>query len=174
MSKDFILVEDGLFSNNDCEKLIAEYSYKTKKAERTELDYLYCTIDIDSFSHLEKIVKVLKDYKDKFDEIDKTPSMWKLDSLRFKHFKPGHSYNQWHSEHSLTYPNRVLSLQIYLSEHNCGTEFYNGEVIKSKIGRVALFPAYFTHTHRGQVCPENKDRYIITGYFSFNKKGQNE
>ena len=174
MNKDFILVEDDLFSKNDCEKLIAEYSYKTNKAERDELNYFFYNIDIDSFYHLEKIVKVLKGYKDKFDEIDKTASLWKLDSLRFKHFKPGRSFNHWHSEHCLTYPNRVLSLQIYLSEHNCGTEFYNGRVIKSKIGRVALFPAYFTHTHRGQVCPENKDRFIITGYFSFNEKGQYE
>ena len=174
MNKDFILVKDNLFSKDDCEKLIAEYSYKTKKAERGELDYLFCTIDLDNFYHLEKIIKVLGEYKNKFDEIDKTASLWKLDSLRFKHFKPGHSFNHWHSEHCLTYPNRVLSLQIYLSEHNCGTEFYSGRIVKSKIGRIALFPAYFTHTHRGQVCPDNKDRFIITGYFNFNEKGQYE
>ena len=65
-------------------------------------------------------------------------------------------------------------IQIYLSKHNCGTEFYFKKVIKSEIGKVVLFPAFYTHTHRGQVCPENKNRYIITGYFSFYKPSEKE
>ena len=69
----------------------------------------------------------------------------------------------------------ILSLQIYLSNHNCGTEFSNyNKTIKSDIGKVVLFPAYFTQTHRGQICPENKNRYIITGYVNFIQKGQLE
>lgn len=48
------------------------------------------------------------------------------------------------------------------------------KVIKSEIGKVVLFPAFYTHTHRGQVCPENKNRYIITGYFSFYKPSEKE
>jgi len=58
---------------------------------------------------------------------------------------------------------------IYLTEHNCGTEFFNGDYIKSEIGRLVIFPSYFTHTHRGQKCPNNKTRYIITGYVNFIK-----
>ena len=30
-----------------------------------------------------------------------------------------------------------------------------------------MFPAYFTHTHRGQACPHNKDRYMLGGYFHY-------
>ena len=44
----------------------------------------------------------------------------------------------------------------------------------SKSGRLAMFPAYFTHTHKGEVCPENKDRYLLTGYISFISKGKTE
>ena len=55
-----------------------------------------------------------------------------------------------------------------------GTEFFNNEVIQSELGKVVLFPAYFTHTHRGQVCPEKKDRYLLTGYLEFFKKGDLE
>jgi hypothetical protein len=54
-----------------------------------------------------------------------------------------------------------------LSDNNCGTEFYEGATIISKKGKVLLFPAYFTHTHRGQLCPEFKDRYILGGYANF-------
>ena len=174
MSEDFILVEDNVFSKKECENIITKYSNKTTKAKKEMLDYFFLTVSLNDFGYEDKINKVLNSYKNKFEEINKTSSLWCLGDLRFKHFKPGHSFNKWHSEHCLTYPNRVLSLQIYLSEHDCGTEFYNGKVIKSKIGRVTIFPSYFTHTHRGQVCPDKKDRYIITGYYNFNKKGKYE
>ena len=62
---------------------------------------------------------------------------------------------------------RVLAFQLYLSDHNCGTQFMNGEYVESDIGKAVLFPAYFTHTHRGQACPQKKTRYLITGYFNF-------
>ena len=54
---------------------------------------------------------------------------------------------------------------IYLSTHKCGTEFHDGLLILSHIGRLTIFPSYFTHTHRGQVCPEKKDRYLLGGYY---------
>ena len=94
--------------------------------------------------------------------------------MRLKKFEPKKFFSQWHSEHCISNPHRILNVQIYLTEHNCGTEFFNGNIIKSEIGKLTFFPAYFTHTHRGQVCPENKVRYIITGYISFTKKGNSE
>jgi len=103
-----------------------------------------------------------------------TASYWKLDTLRFKKFNKGQSFSSWHSEHGFTKPYRILAIQLYLSKHNCGTEFYFKKVIKSDIGKVILFPAYYTHTHRGQICPENKNRYIITGYCNFYKPSEKE
>ena len=82
-------------------------------------------------------------------------------------FEKNKGFINWHSEHSFSYPFRVLSLQIYLSNHNCGTEFFRDIIINSNCGRGILFPSYFTHTHRGIVCPDKKDRYIITGYLTF-------
>ena len=48
------------------------------------------------------------------------------------------------------------------------------KTIMSVKGRATLFPAYFTHTHKGHICPEKKDRYIITGYVNFVRKGEDE
>ena len=31
-----------------------------------------------------------------------------------------------------------------MSDHNCGTEFYDGEVVKSKTGRAIVFPSSIT------------------------------
>ena len=64
----------------------------------------------------------------------------------------------------LTNEPRILSILVYLSNHNCGTEFYNGKVIKSVKGRALIFPAFWTHTHKGQPCPDNKYRYILSAY----------
>ena len=172
MNRNFILIKDNVFSQKECETMVSQFSQNLRNAEKKGMNYQFC--DLNYFEHMNKLNIITKEYENTYNEISKTISIWQLDSLRFKYFKPGFGFSEWHSEHCFTFPNRVLSLQIYLTEHNCGTEFYNGDVIESKIGRVALFPAYFTHTHRGQVCPENKDRYIITGYINFIKKGTYE
>ena len=64
----------------------------------------------------------------------------------------------------------IDSDKIYLYPTTKGymqTLFYNKKVIKSEIGKLVIFPSYFTHTHRGQKCPDKKNRYIITGYVNF-------
>ena len=39
--------------------------------------------------------------------------------------------------------------------------------VRTKSGRGIMFPAYFTHTHRGSICNKGLDRYIISGYYCF-------
>ena len=56
---------------------------------------------------------------------------------------------------------------IYLSTHDCGTEFWNGDIIKSEKGRLVMFPAAYTHIHRGQKCPDNNNRYLVGGYINY-------
>ena len=172
--KDYILIKDNFLSVNECRELIDKFSVNTKSGKDWQ-EYNYYDLDSDNFKLLDiKIGTVLDDYINLYPEVDLTTSPWALTNLRYKHFLPGKSFANWHSEHSFNYPNRVLSIQIYLSDHDCGTLFYNGKKIMSKSGRVAIFPAYFTHTHKGEVCPENKDRYLLTGYVSFISQGKIE
>ena len=172
MNENFILTIDDVFSKQECKILINSYLEHVIFYKNT--NFSYCEIDIISFPFLFKINNTINLYIKKYPEINMTASCWNLTHLRFKFFKKGESFVNWHSEHNMSSPYRVLALQIYLTEHNCGTQFYyNKKTILSKIGRVCLFPAYFTHTHKGQ--PDfNKDRMIITGYYSFTKKGINE
>jgi len=172
MNKNFILVKDNVFSKDECKTMIEQYS-KTLQPEKIK-GRNYNFFDINYFNYIDRLNSITEEYENTYSEITKTASIWQLTSLRFKHFEPKTGFTGWHSEHSYVNCYRLLGLQIYLSEHNCGTEFYNGDVIKSKIGRICLFPASFTHTHRGQICPQNKNRYIITGYISFVKKGDKE
>jgi hypothetical protein len=176
MNTNFILTKDNFFTENECTEIINYFKDKTKKPENNYLNYLQSDIEQSPymFSVSTKILSYIDEYKQLYPESNETSSYWGFTNMRFKHFMPGKNFDSWHSEHSFYYPYRMLSIMIYLSNHNCGTEFYNGDIIKSKAGRLTIFPAYFTHTHRGQVCPENKDRYLLTGYFNFVRQGENE
>jgi len=176
INKNFMITQDDVLSQEDCNEIISFFKNHTTPGEVDYLNYEFCDVErsplMESIS--KKTIPVIQKYKEMYKEVTLTASTWNLNAMRFKHFKPGYAFDMWHSENSITKPNRILAIQIYLSNHNCGTEFYNGDYVQSKIGRVVIFPAYFTHTHRGQKCPDNKDRYILTGYYNYINAGKLE
>lgn len=169
-TQNFVLETSNFLSDYECDEFIHEYSSRTIVNEDTWSGYeKYDLVENDKVYQivLQRLPKIMEYYKNVYSEINHTGSYWYLTHLRFKKFNPGKNYDRWHSEHSLRSPHRILNLLIYLSDHDCGTVFYNNEVIKSEKGKIAIFPSYFTHTHKGQKCPENKTRYILSGYFNF-------
>jgi hypothetical protein len=84
---------------------------------------------------------------------------------------PGEGYHLWHYENINVekYINRVLVWTVYLNDIKEGgeTEFlYQHKRISPKKGTICLFPAYFTHTHRGNP-PLSNPKYIATGWHSY-------
>ncbi|MDP5031602.1 2OG-Fe(II) oxygenase [Paraglaciecola sp.] len=88
-------------------------------------------------------------------------------------------YPYWHSE---VFPqighneslHRVLLFMFYLNDVEDGgeTEFvYQNVKIKPNVGSMVIAPAYFTHTHRGNV-PHSNDKYILTSWVLFNQAEQ--
>jgi hypothetical protein len=64
---------------------------------------------------------------------------------------------------------RVLVFTLYLNDVEEGgeTEFlYLSKRVQPKTGRMVIWPAGFTHTHRGNP-PLKGDKYIITGWVEF-------
>tara|TARA_A100001201_G_scaffold7150_1_gene11537 strand:- start:348 stop:1034 length:687 start_codon:yes stop_codon:yes gene_type:complete len=84
---------------------------------------------------------------------------------------PTQGYHIWHNEHN-GFPhatNRVLSWILYLNDVEEGgeTEFlYQSLRFKPKAGTFVLFPAAFTHVHRGNP-PLSGAKYIATGWIEF-------
>mgnify|MGYP000373653557 CR=1 FL=1 len=80
---------------------------------------------------------------------------------------PGGGFHQWHHEqYSEETMNRVLAYTIFLNDVNSGgeTEFlYQGKRYPARQGDVMVFPASFTHVHRGNP-PLNQVKYILTGW----------
>ena len=79
-------------------------------------------------------------------------------------------YSVWHSEQgpggSAT---RAISWLLYLNDVEEGgeTEFlYQGFRQKATKGTLVIWPASYTHTHRGNP-PYSNDKYVITGWGNF-------
>lgn len=167
---DNVLVIDDALTLDQCDLLISKYSSVTVDEElNTALNYRHVDIpeyrDDPTLSTVSQ--NVVAKYIEFFPTINMTKDRWFLDLWRFKHFPPDHAFSTWHSEHAISHPYRIASVMLYLSDHNCGTEFFSTkEVIMSKKGRAVLFPAFWTHTHRGQLCPDKKDRFIMTSYIN--------
>ena len=60
---------------------------------------------------------------------------------------------------------RTLAYIFYLNDVETGgeTEFYNGTKVKAEKGKLLIFPALWTYTHKGNM-PISNDKYIITGW----------
>ena len=102
------------------------------------------------------------------------------DALRASFFKcqrtdPGQGYHIWHQEkgNSFESATRGLVYMVYLNslEANEGgeTEFlYLRERIQPVENTVIIWPAGFTHTHRGNMVLGDNSKYVVTGWFNYN------
>lgn len=87
-----------------------------------------------------------------------------------QHYEPGRYYSVWHCENNGEKPfqHRHLAFMTYLNtvEQGGDTEFlYQKRSVAPVIGKTLVWPAYFTHTHRGS--PASTDKLIVTGWFRF-------
>ena len=178
----FIEKQDNLLTKQECTEAI-EWSCKNKgfipdiNKERFT-GYDYCDLMrsgedyIQSFSAvplrpLYRAIEILKDsYIESFPEVTNI-SPWSMQYVRLKRWTRNNHYSLWHSEHMPQWSGRVLSFLIYLSDNNAHTEFRRYRNVRTKAGRGIRFPAYFTHEHRGSVCKDGLDRYIVSGYYGF-------
>jgi hypothetical protein len=115
-------------------------------------DYIYPLYN-NQYTSLHKLIK----HKSKYIKIQKTCQT--------------QGYHAWHCESDGTPggEQRVLSWILYLNDVEEGgeTEFlYQSLRFAPKMGTFILFPAYFTHTHRGNP-PLSGDKYIATGWIEF-------
>ena len=85
-------------------------------------------------------------------------------------------FKTWHFERpSASKAHRLLVFMTYLNDvEDGGTEFYHQKfTCPAKKGLTLIWPADWTHTHRGLVS-QTKEKYIITGWYSFNDWVKNE
>jgi len=117
-----------------------------------------------------QLLDVIRDYQNILEE--KIPVYYPLlKDMKFAGFnmqrtQPGGYYN-WHTDEHVMSTGRYRGITyiIYLNTiHEMGyTEFYDGTRIQPKQGHALIFPATWTHVHRG-VPPTKELKYIATGW----------
>lgn len=105
-------------------------------------------------------------YREKYSILDSFPKHSNY-SIKMQKTEPGEGYHMWHCENSdRGYQGRVLAYMWYLNDVEEGgeTEFlYYSKRIKPTKGGCLLWPAGFTHTHRGNP-PLSNTKYVMTGW----------
>jgi len=147
---------NSLSSKNDISATIApsiELDWNTKFIDsfhKRFYDYIYPIYNIQY-----PILQSLQKHKSKHIKIQKT---W-----------PTQGYHVWHCEQDAILNDRLLAWTLYLNDVEEGGEteyLYQSLRIKPKTGTFTLFPAHFTHTHRGNP-PLSGVKYIATGWIEF-------
>lgn len=91
-------------------------------------------------------------------------------AFKIQKTEPGQGYHVWHCESSArSCSNRILVWNLYLNDVAEGgeTEFINQRLrVKPETGKLVIWPAGFTHTHRGN-APLSGTKYIVTGWIEF-------
>lgn len=111
--------------------------------------------------------KVLKEqilpiYYEKFSILQEKEYACK--QLKMKKIVAGGGYHQWHYESIKNDVDRKIVVQLYLNDIKEGgeTEFlYQNKRISAKRGKILLWPADWTYTHRGNP-PIGKEKFILT------------
>ena len=135
------------------------------------------TVSLPMMINIRKDVqtKFLKDYGEctyaAFQEYVKTyPTLeeFKLQQLiiNLQCTKPGEGYHLWHCENTGGSGSRVCATAMFLIDDFEGgeTEFLHQSCrVKPKQGRIIVFPATYTHVHRGNPPLDGK-KYILTSW----------
>jgi hypothetical protein len=122
--------------------------------------------------YLATLHKVAETYCEKYQAAFVVDPWGVRENINIQHYRPGGGYKEWHTERrgkQLPSVNRHLVFMTYLNDvtDQGGTEFlYQRITAQPKKGLTLIWPADWTHMHRGIVSP-TQDKYIITGWFSF-------
>ena len=110
-------------------------------------------------------------YRDTYPTVDGI-ECWNVDDhYNIQKYDPGGGYPMSHCENAGSNPEimRMMAWMIYLNTvtDKGGTYFssYN-KTIRAKEGRLVIWPAYFTHFHKG-VVSKTQTKYIATGWYNF-------
>ena len=178
---DLIRRYSGAFSSDDCKKL-REYidNFENNKLlfhtdeKLHEVDHKTINIthsyDFPTYSHISQ--EIIPKFKPCIDEYLNTFSIlntykFLIYDLKLKKIPAGGGFHSWHFENgSVTYSPRTFVVQLYLNDNFDGgeTEFlYQNRREQAEEGDVLIFPAGFTHTHRGNP-PIGGTKYLITSW----------
>jgi len=181
---DYIGVYDGVFDENYCKHIIDRFEdiesvsgYSDQDGEdqfqngslgRRDNSIFFCQSSKDIAHQIQtQVINCFNEYKKSYVGLAGMP----LVSYACKVQRTGHGggYHVWHAEHagSPDSMRRAAVWILYLTDHEGSgeTEFLQqGIRVTPKAGRLVIWPAGYTHPHRGNPV-YNGVKYIATGWF---------
>tara|TARA_B100001996_G_scaffold152973_1_gene116412 strand:- start:633 stop:1217 length:585 start_codon:yes stop_codon:yes gene_type:complete len=183
----FIGIYDNAISKKECDIIISQFEKSTQVEGKiydpdgeNVVNYSYKkSIELPSprlskggvISRIinERLIKCIDDYKKEYSSMDNFISPWAVDdgyNLQ-KYETEEDGFKIWHTEAGVgSTSKRVLAWMFYINDAKSGTEFMHFPTINARMGRCVIWPAGWTHMHRG-VCPNKGLKYIATGWASY-------
>jgi hypothetical protein len=163
---------EGYIKNNPSEITNGNNQFKNKDIGRKDFSIFTSRVFSEISKDVNEILNVyINAYADEFFVLRNIGHI-RSEEVKLQKTPPKGGYHVWHCEHGFGkgYADRVLAWTIYLNDIPDGegeTEFlWQGVRIKPKAGTLSIFPAAFTHTHRGNPV-YSCDKYIATGWYCF-------
>lgn len=180
----FIAVYENLVPEELCDRLVAKHRELEKSTSiapckgeeanggltsRKDVSFYY---ERDAINLASEVNVCLDGALEKY--LDEYPSLGMLkfysNCVKVQRTPPKGGFHLWHCEQGFRTDNstRCLVWMMYLNDTPQGegtTEFIEqGVVLQPKKGSLVLFPAAWTHTHRGNPVYSH-DKYIATGWY---------
>ena len=185
----FIGVFDNAISKEDC-KYIIDYMntsdlmvsghVSTSEGSRVVEKYKTSTemgIDIRDENPINYIISIslsqqIEKYKESHPQLDNIAKWGVHEIYNLQKYEPNQAYFGLHCENAgpgYIGVKRVLAWMFYLNTvtDDGGTYFDNYDLTMNAVeGRCVIWPAYWTHMHRG-IVSKTESKYIATGWYSF-------
>jgi len=181
---DFIKVYDGALSPYQCQEIIKHFEKQDLIRGSMGPNHTFDLLQKSSWEVKKgnffddgspigfyiqgSLIKCLTKYISNNSELDTLPKWWIDNEYNLQKYDPGEGYVVSHCENDGD-NKRILAWMFYLNsiKDQGGTHFdqYN-RTLKAKEGRLAIWPAYWTHFHRG-IVSKTETKYIATGWCSF-------
>jgi len=93
-----------------------------------------------------------------------------VEPANIQYYKPGGGYKIWHFERGN--PGTITRYLVYMTYLNTVTDYggtafkYQNLEVQAEKGLTLIWPAEWTHTHKGIVSP-TQEKYILTGWFNY-------
>jgi hypothetical protein len=188
----FVGVFDGFFTSEYCQEMINYFEQLDGMGKTWQRDYTTETVKSDTAAALldPQSISFSKDnlgeyfnvftstfwehcyplYAKEFSVL-KNMSQQMIYTIKIQRTKPTEGYHVWHCENGSRDTNaRVGVFLMYLNKIREGgeTEFlYSGQRIKPEEGRLLIWPAGYTHTHRGNPPLGGQTKYVLTGWIEY-------
>ena len=199
---DFIYRKENVISDSLCKSFIENFELDTerqyegiagsdgkkplsgKDAPKQSTDICFKPSDLEDErwgNMLQELIDTLEEHRKKYlihwpglKTLAATEIHW---TFNIQKYKPGESFGEYHCERAdMGTSDRVLVWMIYLNDvHDGGwTEFFHYNLFEEpKAGKLLIWPADFTHIHKG-LPSHTETKYILTGWYSFVQPKKNK